>query len=159
MKRVMCMILLGAVLAIVIPVARVSAQSSDTDSGTWILNVAKSKFSTAAPKSEKRTYEVSGDTVSQTIDRVDSEGKPLHMEVTAKYDGKDYPIKGNPEADTVAVTRVDPYKTKATLKKGGKPVVHSERSVAKDGKTMTVKMKGTNSKGEKIDNVLVFDKQ
>jgi hypothetical protein len=159
MKRVMCMILLGAVLAIVIPAARVSAQSSDTDSGTWVLNVAKSKFSTAAPKSETRTYEVSGDSVTQRLDRVDSEGKALHVEVTAKYDGKDYPIKGNPEADTVAITRVDPYKTRATLKKGGKPVVHSERTVAKDGKTMTVKMKGTNSKGEKVDNVLVFDKK
>jgi hypothetical protein len=153
------MILLGAMLTIVMPAARVSAQSSDPVNGTWSLNVARSKFSTSAPKSEKRTYEVSGDSVTQTTDRVDSQGKPVHMQFTAKYDGKDYPVTGNPDADTVAVTRVDTHTTKATLKKGGNPVIHTERSVAKDGKTMTVRTKGTNARGEKIDNVLLFEKQ
>jgi hypothetical protein len=159
MKRITCMLLLGAVLAIVIPAARVWAQSPDPVIGTWTLNVEKSKFSTAVPKSEKRTYAGSGDTISQTIDRVDSQGKPLHVEVTTKYDGKDYPITGNPDADTVALTRVDTHTTRATLKKGGKAVMHSERSVSRDGKTMTVRIKGTNSHGEKVDNMLVFEKQ
>lgn len=159
MKRLMSMILIGALCAMVIPAARVSAQSTDPVNGTWNLNLAKSKFSTSTPTSEKRTYEVSGDSVKQTTDRVRSQGKPLHMEFTAKYDGKDYPITGNPDADTIAVTRIDAYNTKSTLKKAGKAVIHTTRSVAKDGKTMTVKTKGTNAAGEKIDNVLVFEKQ
>jgi hypothetical protein len=159
MKRLICMILLGTVFVTMIPAARVSAQSPDPVNGNWSLNVAKSTFSASTPKSEKRTYEVSGDSVKQTTDRVDSQGKALHMEFTAKYDGKDYPITGNPDADTVAVTRVNTYTTKATLKKAGKPVIRTERSVAKDGKTMTVRTKGTNARGEKIDNLLFFEKQ
>ena len=159
MKRVMCMLALGAVFAIVIPAARVSAQSADPVGGTWTLNVAKSKFSTSTPQSETRTYVVSGDSVTQKVDRVDSQGKPVHTQFTAKYDGKDYPVTGNPDADTIAVTRVDAHTIKGTLKKDGKPVIHTERSVAKDGKTLTVKVKGTNARGEKIDNVLVFEKQ
>jgi hypothetical protein len=143
----------------VIPAARVSAQSPDPAIGTWTLNVAKSKFTTAPPMSDRRTYAVSGDSMKQTTDRVDSQGKSFHIESTAKYDGKDYPITGNPDADTVAVTRVDTYTAKATLKKGGKPVIHTERTVAKDGKTMTIKTKGTNARGEKIDNVLIFEKE
>jgi hypothetical protein len=159
MKRPACMITLGAILALAILSPELSAQGADPVNGTWTLNLAKSKFSGAPPQSETRRYEVSGDGVKTSTDRVDSQGKPLHTESAPKYDGKDYPITGNPDADTVAVTRVDAYSTMSTLKKAGRPVVKTTRTVAKDGKTMTITVQGTNAKGEKIDNVLVFDKQ
>jgi hypothetical protein len=159
MKRQACMITLGAVLALAIPAPELSAQNADPVNGTWNLNLAKSKFSGSPPQSETRTYEVSGDAVKTSTDRVDSQGKPVHTESAPKYDGKDYPITGNPDADTVAVTRVDAYSTRSTLKKAGQPVLRTTRSVANDGKTMTITVNGTNAKGEKIDNVLVFDKQ
>lgn len=159
MKCLAGMITLGAVLALAIPALQVSAQSADPVNGTWNLNLAKSKFSGSPPQSEMRTYEVSGDSVKTSTDRVDSQGKRVHTEAAPKYDGKDYPIIGNPDADTVAVTRVDAYSTASTLKKAGRTVIKTTRSVAKDGKTMTITVKGTNAKGEKIDNVLVFDKQ
>jgi hypothetical protein len=159
MKRLIYTLTL-AVFALAIPVRQASAQSADPVIGTWHLDIAHSKFSSGpAPKSQTRTYEVSGDFVKQTGDSVDSQGNPVHVEFTAKYDGKDYPMTGNADADTIAMTRVDAYTTKSTLKKAGQAVVHSIRHITKDGKKMTVKSQGTNTKGEKFENILTFERQ
>lgn len=76
-----------------------------------------------------------------------------------KYDGKDYPITGSPDYDTIAVTRIDAYTAKSVQKKDGKTVGTTIRKVSKDGKVMTLTSKGTSAKGTPVNNVLVFDKQ
>ena len=53
------------------------------------------------------------------------------------------------------VKKIDDKNAEATMKRAGKVVVNAKRSVSKDGKVMT----GTNAKGEKLNNVTVFDKQ
>jgi hypothetical protein len=160
MRHLVWMVTLVTVLTLATPAARVWAQGADPLDGTWTLNVAKSKFNSGpAIKSQTRKYEVSGDVVKQTLDGVDASGKPVHMTFSAHYDGKDYPVSGNPDADTIAVQRTDKYSAESTLKKDGKTTLTTVRHVSKDGKTLTMKTTGTNSKGEKVDNVLVFDKQ
>jgi hypothetical protein len=136
------------------------SQHKDPLDGTWTLNAAKSKF-TAGPKikSQTRKYEVSADEVKQTLDGVDENGKSSHSTFTAHYDGKDYPVSGNPDADTISVKRTGSHSAKSVMKKDGKPAFTVMRSVSKDGKTLTMKSTGTNAKGEKIDEVLVFDRQ
>lgn len=116
MRHLVWMVTLGAVLSLAIPGGRVWAQDADPLDGTWTLNAAKSKFN-AGPtiKSQTRKYEVSGDTVKQTLDGVDGSGKPTHMTFTAHYDGKDYPVSGNPDADTIAVKRTDKYSAKTIV--------------------------------------------
>ena len=47
----------------------------------------------------------------------------------------------------------------STQKKAGKAVGTSVRTISKDGKTLTLKSKGTNAAGVAFDNTLVFDKQ
>jgi hypothetical protein len=42
---------------------------------------------------------------------------------------------------------------------GGKVVIRGRRTIAQDGKTMTITSKGVNAKGETINNVEVFEKQ
>jgi len=150
----------GAVLTLAVPVMRVSAQAADPASGTWELNLAKSKFSPGpAPKSLTRTYEVTGADVKYSLKGMDAEGKPILVEYSAKYDGKDYPVTGSPDFDAISFKRVDGGATEATLKKGGKVVQTSKRAVSKDGKTLTLTTTGTNAKGQTINNVSVFDKR
>jgi hypothetical protein len=160
MKRLMFAIALGFVFATTIVSQHAWGQNADPLNGTWHLNVEKSKFN-AGPsiKSQTRVYEVSSDSVKQTVDGVDSQGKPTHSGFTAKYDGNDYPTTGNPDWDTISVKRVDGHNAKSIMKKNGKVVQTVMRNVSKDGNTLTVKSLGTNAKGEKIDNLLVFDKQ
>ena len=107
--------------------------------GTWKLNVAKSKYSPGpAPKSATVTYEAAGDGYKRTGESVAADGKKTSFEYTAKYDGKDYPIKGSENFDAIAVKRIDDHNAEATLKKAGKVVANTKRNVSKDGKVLTL---------------------
>ncbi len=128
--------------------------------GTWQLNVARSKFTPGTEiKAQTRVYEVKGTEVKQIIDSVDAEGREVHSTWTAHYDGQDYALEGNPDANTIAVTQIDRFTTRSILKKDGKVVQTVERKLGKDGKTCTFKYDGANAKGMKIDNLLVFDRK
>jgi hypothetical protein len=153
-------IILAAVTATIVPVSQVLAQAADPQNGTWELNLAKSKFDPGpAPKSQTRTYEAVGGAIKMSAKGVSADGKEMQINYTGTLDGKDFPVTGNPDADTISLKKVDDSTVEATLKKAGKVVSTSTRVISKDGKVMTIKTKGTNAKGEQVNNTLVFDKQ
>ena len=43
-------------------------------------------------------YEAAGDQIKSTVDGVDAQGKPTHNEWVGKFDGKDYPVTGDPSS-------------------------------------------------------------
>jgi hypothetical protein len=134
--------------------------AADAALGTWKLNVSKSKYSPGpAPKSATVKYEASEGGVKRTGETIEADGKKTRFEYTAKYDGKDYPVTGSELFDAIAIKRIDDDTAEATLKKEGKVVRNAKRVVSKDGKAMTITMRGTNEKGEKINNVAVYDKE
>jgi hypothetical protein len=136
-----------------------SAFAADAVAGTWKLNLAMSKFSGAAPKSGTRVYVETADGTALDQKTVGNDGKERAMHVQYKYDGKDYPATGNPDADTVAAMAVDAHTANFTLKKDGKVAGTVQRVVSADGKTLTVHNKGTHPDGKAYDDTLVFDKQ
>jgi hypothetical protein len=136
-----------------------TAFAADTVVGTWKLNVAKSKFSGPALKSSTRVYAETADGTTLDQKMAGADGKEMSMHVTIKYDGKDYPITGNPDADSVAAKVIDAHTSNFTLKKGGKVAGTVHRVVSADGKTLTVTNKGTHADGKAYDDTLVFDKQ
>lgn len=151
---------LVTVLAVVLPAVRLLGQSSDPVVGTWVLNLSKSKFSPGpAPKSETRTYVLVGQEIKANSKGVDADGKPTAGEWTVNYDGKDRPQTGDPNADTLSLKRVDAFTTESTEKKAGKVVITGTRVISRDGKVMTITTKGTNSKGQSINDVMVYDKR
>jgi len=134
---------------------------SDPQVGVWTLNVAKSKFSPGpAPKSATTRIEAAGAGAKLIVDQVLPDGTKRHWEFTANYDGKDSPITGNnPDADTVARTRIDARTVQTVAKKGGKVTTTQTSAVSSDGKTRTVTTKGMNAAGQQVDNVAVYEKQ
>jgi hypothetical protein len=150
----------GAVLTLGLRPMSLSAQATDPASGTWELNLAKSKFSPGPPpKSQTRTYEVTGADVKYSLKGIDAAGKPTLVQYSAKYDGKDYPVTGSQDFDAISLKRVDAATAQATLKKGGKAIQTSTRVVSKDGKTLTLSTTGKDAKGQAVNNVSVFDKR
>ena len=129
--------------------------------GTWKLNLAKSKYSPGpAPKSGTTKLEPYGKNgVKLTADGADAKGNPTHVEYSAEADGKDYPLKGSPDADAVSLKRIDPYTVEATNKKGGKVMTTNRWVFSKDGKTRTLTTKGTNARGQAVNTVAVYDRQ
>jgi hypothetical protein len=127
--------------------------------GTWKLNEAKSKLDPGAAKNTNVVYISSGDNVKVTVDGTDSAGNSLHTEWTGKFDGKPYPLKGNPASDTRAYTAVDDHTLSFVEKKGAAVTISGRISVAADGKSRTVDATATDSKGMKVNTHAVYDKQ
>jgi hypothetical protein len=135
-------------------------RAADAALGTWKLNVAKSKYTPGPPpKSGMLKYEASEGGVKRTGETIEADGKKTGFEYIAKYDGKDYPVKGSEFFDAIAVKLIDDNTAEATLKKAGKVVRNAKRVTSKNGKVMTITLSGTNEKGEKIENISVYDKQ
>ena len=132
--------------------------ADDVQMGTWKLNEAKSKFAAGAPKNTTVVYEAAGDKVKVTVDGVDGAGKPAHNEWTGSFDGKDYPVTGDPTSDTRAYKKVDDHTLELTGKKDGKATVTGKIVVSADGKSRTVTTKGTDPQGKKFTSVAFYDK-
>ena len=133
--------------------------ASDVNMGTWKLNEAKSKFPPMASKNTTVVYEAVGDNVKVTVDGTDGNGKPTHSEWTGKFDGKDYPLVGDPGADTRAYKKIDDRTMELTNSKGGNATTTGRIVVSADGKTRTVTVNGIDAKGMKVSYTAVYDKQ
>jgi hypothetical protein len=131
----------------------------DAFMGTWKLNEAKSTLAAGTPKNNTVVYEAAGDNVKITVDGVDSEGKPAHNEWTGKFDGKEYPVTGDPTADMRSYKRVNDRTLTLTNKKNGKTTMSGRIVISKDGKSRTVTVSGTDAAGKKISSTAVYDKQ
>jgi hypothetical protein len=145
-------------LSVLVLTAVVSAE--DNNVGTWKLNPSKSHYSPGpAPKSQTLKIEAWGDDgVKYAADGVGADGKPTHTEFQAKYDGKDYPFKGNPEADLLSYKRIDANTLEATTTLKGKTTA-VKVVVSADGKTRTVTQTGTNAQGQALNISSVYEKQ
>lgn len=136
------------------------AAAPDPVMGTWKLNVPKSTF-TAGPalKDQTRTYSQSAQGITLVMKTTGPDGKETTARTTYQLDGNDYPVMGSPDYDSLSGRQVDGNTAEFTLKRGGKAAGTTTRTVSKDGKTLTSKMKFANAKGEASESVLVFDKQ
>jgi hypothetical protein len=73
--------------------------AGDPQMGTWKLNEAKSKFAPGRGKNTMVVYkDAMGGKVKITTDGVDANGEPTHSEWTGKFDGREYPVTGDPNA-------------------------------------------------------------
>jgi hypothetical protein len=127
--------------------------------GTWKLNEAKSKFTPGTGKNTAVVYSSMLGNTKVTTDGIDAKGKRAHSEWSGKFDGKYYPVTGDPNQDTRSYSKVDDRTMKLTVTKGGKVTITGRVVVSADGKTRTVSVSGTTPKGKKFKNVAVYDKQ
>lgn len=134
---------------------------TDPQVGVWKLNVAKSKYNPGpAPTTASTTIEAAGAGTKVTVDQTLPDGTKRHYTFTTSYDGKDVPVVGdNPDADTVARTRIKGSTVQTVAKKAGKVTTTQTSAVSSDGKTRTVTTKGVNAKGQQVNNVAVYDRQ
>jgi hypothetical protein len=133
--------------------------AADPQMGTWKLNEAKSKLNPDAAKITTVVYSAAADSVRVTVDAVEKDGKPAHNEWTGKYDGKDYPVTGDPTSDMRSYKKIDDRTLELTVKNKGKVTVTGSIVVAADGKSRTVSTTATDASGKKVSSTAVYDKQ
>ena len=82
-----------------------------------------------------------------------------YNEWTGKFDGKEYPLVGDPTADSRSYRRIGARTLMLTGKKDGKVTVSGRIVVSANGKSRTVTTTATDAKGKRIRNIAVYDKQ
>ena len=133
--------------------------AADSQMGTWKLNETKSKITPGTLKNTQVVYSSMFGQVKIKADGIDANGKSSHTEWSGKFDGKDYPVTGDPNSDARSYTKVNERTLTTTNKKNGKVTVTGQIVVSEDGKSRTVNLNGTTPKGKKFKNVAVYDKQ
>ena len=127
--------------------------------GTWKLNEAKSKLAPGAPKNNKVVYETEGIDFKVATDGIDGAGNSTHSEWTGKFDGKDYPVKGDPNQDSRSYKRKGIHELDFRVKKGTQVTTTGRIVVSDDGKSRTVTSRGTDAQGKKYTSTAVYDQQ
>ena len=154
--------ILSCVLVIALPGVG-SAQGSNAPNpalGTWKLNLAKSTYNPGPPpRGSIRRLEPSDGGLKSTADAIDAQGKSTHTEITYKYDGKDYPLKGAPVATTRAHRRIDDRTFEFVTKVDGKVTTTTRVTRSPDGKLETGTTTGKNAQGQSVNNTTVWDRQ
>ncbi len=136
-----------------------AAATPDRWIGTWKLNPAKSHFESGPlPKSRTMTLEEVAGGMKAISDLLDDYGS-VHIEFSARYDGKDVPMRGSSPGSTIALTRLDASTFDSIQKNNGNITVTTRFAVSKDGKILTVSAGGIDPQGKKFTNVSVFDRQ
>ena len=157
--RARSLVVFGAVFLVTVLAVHATAQVPDPWIGTWKLNAAKSKYSPGpSPKNGRIEITAVKGGIHQTTRTDPLTGPSTTSEITAMFDGKDYPIKGNPNADTQAFTKIDDHSYQVVSKKAGKVTLTAKVVYSPDGKTRTTTQTGTDAQGKTVNNTIVYEK-
>jgi hypothetical protein len=128
--------------------------------GTWKFNRAKSKMGASdTTTSDVMFIKSDGKTISLVDEEIDAQGVHKISVENAKFDGKDYPVNGDPGSDAVAYELKGPREFIGTTKKHGKVTAKYTIAVSEDGRTTTVHYTAYAEDGKTDSGTSVYDKQ
>jgi hypothetical protein len=133
--------------------------AADPQMGTWKLNEAKSKLRPGTEKVTTVVYKNMFGKVTATVDGVDAKGKATHNEWSGKFDGKDYPVTGDPTSDARSYKKINDRTMEFIVKNHGTVTITGRIVVSADGKSRTVTTSGTDAKGKTFQSTALYDKQ
>jgi len=154
---------IAATILFVLAVATAAMAADDPFNGTWKLNAAKSK----APggrlphPSSTNIIEIEGDTMHMIVHQTDAAGNLEHMEYTAAFDGKEYPVKVSPPGSkpyAISFKRINPRTREYVLNMGG-ITIKGRDVISEDGKTFSRIIDGKDAEGHDTSVIQVFEKQ
>jgi hypothetical protein len=88
------------------------------------------KLENLSESAQTVTYDQSKDSLAMT--------SPTGQSYEAKFDGKDYPFKGDPSVTHVQLKKISERSIEESGFYNGKPVYVSNMSISPDGKSMTI---------------------
>ncbi|MEP6549267.1 MAG: hypothetical protein ABJD53_17545 [Gammaproteobacteria bacterium] len=160
MNKLLKLLTIGTIFAFGATTAASAANSADPIIGTWTLNLEKSKFhGDRAPKSMTRTYSAAAGGTEMKVGGVASGGTAVSQSAILTYDSKDIAFMGSSEFDTLSLKKVNGGTVKAQLKKDGKIVGTTTRTISGGGKVLTLSTAMKTAKGGTTHDVAVYDKQ
>jgi hypothetical protein len=149
--------MLGIIIGVLVAGLTFAQTTQDKWMGTWKLNLAKSKYQSTPPRSRILKFEPIPGGLKASSDLVDGEGN-VHIEFSAKYDGREVVMNGPVLRQTIALTRVDAYTFDTVQKSSGSATSTARYVVSRDGKTLTVTAVGSLPDGRKVTNISVYER-
>ena len=157
--RVFRKVLFRTVAVLLVTAGVAYAAGMDAFMGVWKLNESRSKLPAGAAKDSTVVYRIFGDRVTCMIDGTDITGQLLHNSWAGKFDGKFYPVTGDPTVDMRSYRLISSHILSAVEMKGGKVLGRARVVVSDDGKTRTVTVHNTDANGRTVTTIAVYDKQ
>jgi hypothetical protein len=136
-----------------------AVDASTANMGTWKLNQTKSQLAPGATRNHTVIYKAAGESVKVTVKGTTSDGKSVQSEWTGKFDGKFYPVTGDPSTDERSYKKIDDRTLELTTRKDGKVVATGRIVVSADGKSRTVTTTPADAKNATARSVAMYDKQ
>jgi hypothetical protein len=136
--------------------------AADAFTGTWKLNVAKSKLT---PGTEVKEITVvvaeEGANLSVAVKGTAGDGTPISVKYTlpAKGGPVSYTEGAPPSGATATTKRVNATTIDSTSSLNGKEVGSTHTVVSADGKTLTRVVKGMDPQGKPYQNTEVYERQ
>ena len=147
-------------LAVMMAVSAGLFAQDDPMMGTWKINVSKTKLEPGqSAEALTRTHEPIPNGIIITRPLRDADGRPTRGSWRLQFDGKDTPVHGDPNLDTLALQRLDRYMMEAVAKKDGKVHNTMRWDVSSDGKTLTWTSQRVLPPERAGTTVRVYDKQ
>jgi hypothetical protein len=145
-------------------IAALPMVAADPFTGTWKLNIEKSRTTAAKPASPPQsllvTYAGEGDAMKTIVRVTMADGVERTMEHAVPRDGKEHPrFAGAPDGDTITTRLIDKFTEESVQKKDGRITVTTVRVVSRNGKTMTATARSTSPDGVAVETVSVYDRQ
>jgi len=153
-------IVLAAVLGLV-----GSLWAADPSTGTWKLNLAKSKIPSLEAANIKEVImefrEIDADTLGAVSTETLKDGKTNTMKWTTPLVGgmQTYQQGGPAEGVSTVAVKIDQYTIYNMSLRDGKQVSLFKITFSKDFKTYTVNAKGMDAEGNPWEYLAVYDKQ
>jgi hypothetical protein len=144
-------------------VAAAAMAADDPFTGTWKLNPAKSK----APggriphPSSTNIIEIQGETMHLISNQTDTSGKTEHVEYTAKFDGREYPVKATPPGPqpyTISLKRINSH-TREFVEVIGTFTIKGRDVLSEDGKSFSRIVNSKDANGNDTSILQFFEKQ
>ena len=139
----------------------IAAQAADMDSGTWVLNVAKSTNNGLA-RSQTHVISMEGGWRINRRHGVDKNGNPTRYNSITKFDGVARPSIGYDSGVGMLSTgtKSDDFHRKTVgIAITGKARVTQVNVISPDGKVRTRTTTGVDKDGKTSNSVSVYDKQ
>ena len=128
--------------------------------GKWKMNHQKSKYTKGnPPKDETMGVSDQGDVLHVTITGSNEDGTPISITYVVPIGGGSGQMERNGSYNGVTSNRVNDRTRDTTYTKDGRQVAAEHMVVDTGGDTMTLTIRGTDSEGNPVDGVLVFDKE
>ena len=149
-----------ALLGVVLAARGAVAPKTPSFAGTWQLNINQSTYRPGpAPTSAVLKVEYKGPTRHSVLETIAADGEMVRTEYVAAEDGKDHPITGSPNADTINLRRIGPGTIERIDKRRGQVVMLLALRLSQDGETLKVTQEGVTASGDMVSNTMVYDKR